>query len=1416
MKRVLKIFGICLGGVVVGMALIVGCAWIFGAFKEKQIPPEDIAFVKEEVVTASAAALRVTTETENVNQKKLDVTVSPSGILDAPKVVTLDEDFIVWPIKGNDGYNVGGIVTVTASYNGLLVAKCRVKVDVPVDDIIVKTQNTNLSKGEQITFSTEVVPARALNPWKTDIIPGDLNLYDERQKTIYYFLYDNSGYLMDTTKAYFYDSGRQTNMLKSTDIDAQTRLVAVQECDFFVKAFCFSTFNREDYYNVQDISQMIYEDGREQIKEEFSKILKEARSEAGNDEGQFISVTDVYIDSFTATDEIINTFLYETTYLTARKDHPGANEFNLDIKLHPAETSDGYTYENLDNFIDNIVLEWVSGAELKILKQGAFEEGTPADWKWTICPTVYNNEQLRSTIKATINYYDIKTESMATLDWNFDVQVNTRPVVGLTANKFVDENGENRDYISLNSDSRDTDSIKLEEGFVSESRDTGLLTHSYKYFEVQQQLGQPYSTFSLVKFFLPADTVTKPTTEGNYKITFEFEGKTASSDYRINIGDGNIQGEVSYYKLNETSGEYEIIGSPAGDKGHFRAELYYKKTNKAEASFTFFDQSAEIPVSNVLYYEQGVEYPYCVVNGVKVKTFFNSDTFVITRQLAEITAEGYGNFNIIASVVVSDNNGSIIYDENGNFIILTSKTVQVRVTNSVKDIKLNVTAGDGSTTGVHQSDFNRTVVLDENSEYYIYIEPGDNTALEVLSQAVAKETFIVEYSVRTERYDDSGVLINYDAFTINSIEEDREEEGGALKGYKFLLEVKNVFSVENSSGETTSILFSITFSVMGTSFTQTNTIEIRDHVLKEANIAYGTSTSNNLQIYAATVNEGEVQWKNRSNSEIIDLTKFKFEFSSEYGVVNVAPNITFTTTNSTVNTTGLITANPDENGVFKLSLKNFPYVAEGISINITMAYGGNDETINKRYVYDAEHDYYILRSYEETTSNFTLIVYGFNITYTPRPVDIVGVKDQTINIIDGSYVNISIKDAKNSNVSKPITDMVDFSMMSTEYFRLDGTTITILKSLTTPQSVTVSLMIGSNTFALHNLTFKSPYTITFKKTTAVKAPATNVDLKTYFMIKQDTSEVDSRLVKYSLGDHVIASNGKNISEYVTITEAGLMTVKYVPCDFKVDVNITIYEKINTDLGFDADNLESKGTWTGLEIDIVNDFLTNNEVYVGNSITDGNKMYADGKTPYYINISSIYNADNNYTMEIEFADHYLYDGDSDSQFVYVGNKDVNYGYSIFATDIVSSEPKVVEVTLHIIIPGKGDTYAKLNVYVYQYLYVSFSRNATLQSGTAGFSISTENDYEFRDHNGQLLTEPAIAPELLILDFTFDVDPESTNLIEIREEAEGLTVNAKHGITEEQTAYLVATRTIYVGAKPMYEIQYRIEITVRPIA
>lgn len=1420
MKRVLKIFGICLGAVIVGMGLLVGGAWVFGAFSEKKVPPKDIAFAKEEIVTSSAAALRVTTATEGVNQKAIDITVSPSGILDAPKVVTLDEDFIVWPIKGDDGYNVGGIVNVTASYNGLLVAKCRVKVDVPVDDIVVKTQHTNLSKGEQITFNTEITPARALNPWKTDIIPGDINLYDEREKTIYYVLYDDSGYLMDTTKAYFYDSGRRLNMLKSSDIDSQTRIVAVDECEFLVKAFCFSTFAREDHYNIQNISDLKYQDGREQIKEEYLQVLKEAHAESGSDEGQFVTVTDVYINSFTATEEEINVFVYETSYLTARTAHTGEHETNLDIKLHPAETSAGYTYEHLDGFIDNIVLEWESGAELKILKQGTFEEGSPSDWKWTICPTVYDDTQTTAKIKATINYYDNKTQQMQVLDWHFNVKINIRPISGIIANKFIDAEGKESSSIFLNSDSPDTNSIRLEEGFASSLTTTGLLTHSYEYFDIIPQTGYSYTTFSLIKFFLPENSVVRPEKKGTYKVSFEFEEKNRSSGYRINFTDGNPQGDIAFYKLNEQTGQYEVIeGSPAGENGKYRAEIFYDKKTEGASSFDFYgDGSEPIKVNNVLYYEEGSEYPYCVVNGVKLKTFFNSDTMLITRQLAEITAEGYGTFYITATVVVSDNNGAIIYDQDGKIKKTTAtKDIQVDVINSVKDIKLSVTAKDGSETGVHQADFAQTVLLDENAEYYIYIAPGDNTSLDVLSQAVAQGLFEITYKVRSdyERKDASGNVINSDSLIINEIEEDRDEND-VLKGYKFVLEVKNVFGIKNKdSGDPENILFSIKFNVAGTKFEQTKVIQIRDHAINDVSITYGDSAAD-LRIYATDVTEGEVLWTNQNNQRI-DLSEFNFTYSSDYSEIEVEKNILFTTESDVV-LTGLIYATADENGKYKLTIDNFPYNKDGILVQIKLSCTELSDEYYKRYVYNKTYDYYELEEYATTEDTFNITIYGFKINYEVKPAssNIVGTKDETVDFLAADYATVTMYAGNGVMITKPIfKDIVDFAITVSDYFSLNGSVITILKSITDVQTVTITMYIGKNTLITHNLIFKSPYAISVEGSLLVqdgqlpiKAPKANIDLKQHFNVTKAGQAVDSNLIKYSFADSEL-SNGKKVSDYVTISEDGIMDVKYVPFDFEVNVNITIYEKLNDELGYEISNLESKGTWTGFEIEVTNDFKSNNNV----NINANNVMYGDMEN-HYIDISSIYSG-NDYTMEISFEGHNLVEGDESSPVFVRANKKDNYGYSIYASDIVSDTPRTVKVMLSIAIPDRGDTYAEFYVYVHQYMYINFARNITLTSGSSiGASLSSVDNYTFKDifANDIVLVEGGIS----VLFSQYEVAEESLDLIEIQETTDDTVVKAKANIQAEEslTAYIIITRKVYYGGSNYYEVQHKLALTVVP--
>ncbi len=1414
MKRFLKIFGLCFGCTIVGIALIFGFAWLFGAFTEKPVKPKDIAFVKEEVTTSTAVALRVTTKTKDVNQKNINISVYPKGILDVPSKVTLGEDFIAWPIKADDGYNVGGIVKVKADFNGLLIAECYVKVDVPVHEIVVKTEHTTLSKGEQISFGTDVVPARALNPWQTDSIPSDMNLYDDRQKSLYYFLYDDEGFLMDTSKAYFYTAKYgATNKLLVNEANLNAKIIATEICSFYVKAFCFPTFAKEDREAITSANDLIHKE-LDQVDQKYLDLLTEASSPSGDNDGQFVNVADVYIDSFTSTTERINAFLYETSYLAARNASPESTAFNLDMKLHPTEGSSGYTYENLDAFIDNIILEWTGeGTEVEVIKQGQFTEGTPADWKWSIRPKTYNKDFEPAELKATIKYLDKDLEER-TLERNFYVDIRTRAVAGITADKFEDENGEYKEYISLNSDSTETDSIKLEEGFTSTTTASGLLSHSYKYFTVVPDTAYPYSTFSLIKFFLPSDTVTKPTATGNYKVTFEFEIKKADN-YRINLPSGDkIQGEISYFKLNEGTGEYEEAPAPSGEtKGKYRVEFIYTKSSAVAATDDFFigDTSEPIEINNLLYFEEGSEYPFCEVNGVRIKTFFNSDTMVITRQMAEITATGYGNFTVYASVVVADNNGAIIYDEDGNFTTLTTKPIEVKVTNSVKSISLNISDSTGGTNGVDEGDFNRNVVIDENSDYYIYIGPTEETALEVLTQAIEKENFKVTYKVKAQYKNADDMVINSESLTIGEIVEDIDATTTTLIGYKFLLQVGNVYSVEGSNGETASILFNITFSVSGSDFTLTKVIEVRDHVLKEAEIKYGESSVNTMQIYARDVLEGgTIKWQERSNSADVDLTKFSFNFASEYGNVNVAPNITFRATNHTVNLDNLVTAVAGEDGKYQLSIKNVPYFTDGIDVVITMAYSGSDDTINKRYVYNDRLQIYELESYEDTTATYNLKIYGFNISYDIRNQSIVGIKGIPVNIIDASYVTISIKAAKGETVNKPITDMVSFSMINTEYLSFSGTTIEILKSITTPQQATVTLMIGSNTFTTHNLTFKSPYTITQNNVPVIEAPAADVNIATAFSIKQDTQVVDPRLIKFSFGDSVIPQNDRKVSDYVSITSDGKVSVKYVPYDFGVDVHITIYEQIDDTLGYGADNLEDKGTWVDFKLSIINDYYSNNSVFVGTNAGLGNNIYGNHQNNY-INIDDVYMG-NDYTMTLTFEDNLLDPADDSTQFVYAGLKDPTLGYCIFAYDVVTETPLPVRVTAHITIPDNGDTIVTFMVYVNQYVNIDFQNNVNLQSGGEGMTINIKELYNITDY---LDNEVKLDSSEDVHTFGFSVASGSEELISITTKDDGdVVLKAAEGITTEQTAYIIVTRKVYNGAMAFYTIDYTLAVTVKP--
>ena len=1417
MKRVLKIFGICLGAVIVGMGLLVGAVWLFGGFNEKIIKPENIAFTETEVTTSSAIALRVTTETPKVNQKDIQIDVTPSGIIKCPSTVTLGEDFIVWPEKGPDGFNVGGIVSITASFEGIYTSTCIVKVDVPVSDIVISTGKNSLSLGEQIDFTAEIVPARALNPWKTDLIPDDPKLYDARQKQLYYFLLDKEQNLMDTTQAYFYRNGSRVNMLTSNEINSSTRIVAEKQCEFYVKAFCFSTFAREDYYKATypEIKDFIYSD-RDEIREELIGVLKPSRSETGDEKGQFVNVVNVYINSFTSAEDEINTFLYENLTLVARKPENSGDttSFNLDLKLHPSESSQGYTYLDLDAYIDNIHLTCVEGgADITIEKQGQFIEGSPADWKWVIVPSKYNPEATTATLRASIDYID-EHGSEQTLTRDFSLKVNERKVASIVANQFEDPTGATQNYVSLNSDHEDTNSIQFEDGFYTTTTDSGLLTYNYKYFNIVAGGGQPYPTFGLLKFFLPGTAVTVPSAKGTYKLTYEFDAK-ANTDYLLNV-DGTKNGTETYYKYNSSQNKWEVAAS-VGEAGRYRTEVFFTKTTETPATFSVRENGeTEIAVSNVLYYEQGSEYPYLYINDVKVKTFFNNDTKVITRQLAEIDAEGYGNFEIIAAVVATDSEGAVIYDED-QFIVISSINVPVRVTNSVKDMTLGITdyeLPEGATSNVVEGDFNKTVVIEEDKDYYLHIAPGALTAMDVLTKAVEDGFVNINYEVKSDYlYKDGEVdrKVNYNALTIDAEFIEEKDADLNVVGYMIRLTAGNVFSVEDIHGDAQSITFSLTIDVTGTNFSITKTIEVRDHVINEAKIGYdGSYTVNNKEIYANNISGGVVEWKEWSGSAIVKPDKFNFVFEDKYNTpVSIAADINFVAkgdnggTLEDVITTGLIYTTFDADDNYVLNINNFPYYDNGVTVDISMGYSGNDDAMTKRYVLNPDTQRYELVSYLSEPAVYKLKIRGFKIEYTQKASTVKGVQGSKIDVTN--YATIKIRTAQGSGISKDISEFVSFAMTTTEYFELVGKEINVKKSVTDTQNPMVTLRIGENVLAYHTFTITSPFDVEALGGADIEAPtAAEVDIRPYFSVKKDGVKLADNLVEYGFASDAVLPNGKTVGDYISLND-GKLTAKYVPFDFTVNISITVFEMNGSDR-------ENKGTFTkDLVLNIVNRYATDHEVRVGETYQN-NEIYGD-QVKNRINISTVY-AGNDYIIDVVFENHLLDENDPYTQFVYVTEKDEVSGYSIYAYDIVSETGITVTVTLNITIPNKGDTVIVFDILVKQYVHIDFAQSTALQSGSlGGKNMSIEDTYKVTDAHGENM-EGFFANGVEFVFVNIVVAPESANVIELSTSNTDQIVVAKSGITEATTAYVIITRKLYTHGSDFYTINYRLAVRVVP--
>ncbi len=1392
-KRFLKIFGLALGGVVVGIALIVGIAFLAGAFNEKIVEPTDIAFVQVEEMTSTAIDLRVTTTTEDVNRTKLTLQAEPAGIVKLPAVANIGEDFIVWPEKDAEGNNIGGQVTITASYNGTLYTSCVLNIDVPVKSLTVDTEYASLSKGDSISFNAIVYPERALRPGKLD---QGYSSFD-REKTIYYVLYDEYGQLMDTSYAYFADGPNKLgNMVATTrDPNDPTRPVVTpstvirteKECNFYLKAYMHNTFSQEDKYKNIELANM-----------PFNKMLGGVSS-TNDTKGQLIVVADVYIDSMTATYDPINTYWFEQYKLVARKDGKAVNGFDMDIKLLPKESTSGYDYTSLDYMIDNIQLEWVSGAEVSVVKDAEHFKGTdPSTWTWTIVPTVYSDQDTTAMLKASITYRTPDGGTTATSEWNFTVNMLTRPVNSIV----VDYYGQNQ--IELNSDLDTENFVELQKDMKT-TITNGFTNNTYKYFNIIPGAGQPYSTFSLLKFYLPETTSTKPTKNGMlYKFTFEIELQSSEQTFTINFtDDGSLQGSVlNYYAWTGSDFASEPVQSGTTlTAGRYRVEGIYTKndTRPAGVQFTNGSGSKEYEVKNLKYYEQDGDsfsiYPYAKIEGVRVYTEFNSDTLEITSNLAKIMVDGYGSFDLGVAVMVTTQEGTPVVDENGDFVMYSRGVAKVKVTNSVKEVNVSISDKTGGTTGIAGAFETNDLKVDENGQYYIQIRPtgtGDDLVVntEVLRQAYESGALKAIINVVNQQYvDELGLVINKDSIIVGAIEEDIVS--GSLVGYKLLIDISNVYTIELEDGSRTKLEFDLVISVEESSFESTHRFTVVDNVITKATIKMSeTDTTKQKNLYAVGITASGVTWHSvKQGSTQINPGDMTFVFTGfNDKVINETPTINFASKTTGFNLSGLVYIDPTEK---KLVVNNVPYYANGGAVvEITLLYSG-DTSINSRYI--SVNGTCTLTTYEDAMDVYTLNIYGFNIEYEPNSMaETAGEAGAEVNLLSNATYNIRSGKGDTSRITSiSLTSLITFQYTESTNFVLDGTTLKVKNSLVARETVSVALYIGANLMKSHSVTFKSPYQVTVT-TNKIKAPATAIDLRSHLSVAGGSA---GRTFVFTFVDAELET-GDRISDFVSIAD-GRITIKHVPIDFDIEICVEIFDPT------------SKGVYTGNMLRVINQYNSEDRteeekavVYV--KIGEDNEIVAGSVNAADIDLQSNLTSGKTVTnVEVSF--------NTEAQ-AFMRAVDPNVqkpNRSVRALHIGQDTEIVVYVKIYF--QDAGYTIINVPATVLRNFFITFS-NPNIAYGTSGQQLNDFSNFNIVDLDGNDLTETGIQ----LQDFSYSLNTEARQYLTIDTTYEEVVLKVIRDVSEPKALTVTISYNVMEGSLVAYTINFEVPISVNPAA
>ncbi len=1412
MKRVLKVVSLVFLCVIGAFGVMIGGMYLFGGFNEKIVYAQDLAFNQNQIVSSDRILLNITTNTPDVTRidLKLDITPESEGIIDFPEQVKIGVPFTVYPKQDpNTGKNIGGNVTLIAYYDSAdanvgVSARCNILIDIPVENVALKTSSLILKPNQPTTiinsgflFETafDVYPQYSLAPY---IARGTKKINNIEDKAIYLELVGEDGNTLSTNYANLVvnNNPELTNIIKlNYTVNEDKEIVfndtiAIQakseQVDIKLKTYVYKT----------------YKDQTEN-KEEENIVLNKTESLSKD---LVFTIGAYEITNMTILPTSKNVYLYEDTkiYLNNPNLPEGSHDINLGIELET--DSPGITIGK-NYILDYVYIQVDNPLYRTIKKSNGDAEATHADgltakftghstqkdeWYWVLNVNnffaYYDYENQNKIFEVKVVYNDTKNRYPRT----FNIIPKIYEVDSLAV-EYKEEGDESFTVKSGEKFSLTSDEINLVTSLPTGINPT--YTDLAYYISYDKNFADGKSTVSIV-----------PNEKGEYKAKFSFSLSEASTISLANYNLGDlvsakfVQGDTTYITTYDNNAA-QVVSPSFEANTKINAEVVIKITKDITSDKLFVigtsSNSFDIVSKDVKFYQSlGSDTysstPVLIVNGVKYNVEFDYYTQNLAQYLKindqaltpdSYTVQGIGYFYVTAQLVYIDESTGDIY------WLGRRADAKVEAYEELETLSAYKYEGENS----YNSAFGvETIRYNENDPetYSLFITSDEMDSLKNYINYGQVRIGFNQYYGNTE----AASLLNIDSINAEAIEFgtwvpvlDNEAK---LVGYRISYKINSVHTIKYNEVNLNSI-FKIYVSIdvngktvyaefkLSTEDDTLNTdyldVTIVDKTVVKAKVEYtnapaaedGSTLEKAIDLKATiSASDGTISWGDRDLDKNLKYY-FAYNEADTTGDIDSMGYRLEVVDNSGVNLTNLYNFNmkyddTSKTGLGGLQLYNFPANLNaagdplGVKLKLTVQASVDNEH-NTHYAWNSDLQTFVKTQNPGLKSSIFFDVYGLNISIEAKQAEVFGVKDKVQGFIEntreGTTENPLFKVVVKSGANTIIGTIADYSkFMSVAYNSEDIVVsndfmgLTINQDFMTQKDVNFTFYVGS---PLNLIKIKQSSLADAKYETFY-----NQTIKSAFEIAV-TQNFNAPSTGNKFAEITYKGVGKTADELLTVT---VQKVGSAEVPFEVVDNLLNFKAVTSayvgKVKLIITKKEGGSTPVELTYDInVTPLIKSDDLTVG--------IYDDVEEYYYMNAGSngaisvtgtnkyivysgelLANQNNIESVDITFANK-----DSSDTLLAETHMDKNVNDSeilIFSYDLNYVKDVIITFVFHFKNNG-GEFMCTKEIKILPNLTLRF-KHSTINSNVAGFNLTNVDNYVF--------TVDGVESTFSLLNFTYE--------------------------------------------------------------